>query len=79
MIPGRVQWVKGSGAAVVGRIQSLTWKIPYATGAAIKKIKEKNKKKINESEQLIHTYLLVNISAILGMAREKLVRFLEGI
>ena len=36
LIPGLVQWVKGSGVAIaVAWIQSLAWEFPYATGAAI--------------------------------------------
>ena len=46
-IPSLMQWVKGSGIAIVAaqvetvaQIQSLAWELRYATGAAIK-IKKK--------------------------------------
>ena len=45
MSPNLVQWVKGSGVAAAAaqvtataQIHSLAWELPYATGAAIKKI-----------------------------------------
>ena len=53
-MPGLAHWLKGSDVPTVvaqvaagAWIQSLTWELPYATGAAIKlKIKTKKEKKI---------------------------------
>ena len=45
-ILGLAQWIKGSIgiATAVVQIQTLTWDPPHATGAAIKKKKEREKK-----------------------------------
>ena len=58
MIPDRTPWVKGSSvaAAVVqvsaaAWIQSLAQDFPYATGAATKIIKEKEKKERNKNRE----------------------------
>ena len=43
LIPGPVQWVKGSGvAAAAAQIQSLAGERPYATSTVIKKKKKKD-------------------------------------
>ena len=41
LIPGPVQWVKGSGVAAPAQIHSQAQELPYTSGAAIK-VFEKN-------------------------------------